>query len=60
MLHLVLFYIKMTILINFNFDSNRTTLIFSGIYDKKMHRVTDLFYILYMLLQTKYLLFNKQ
>lgn len=50
----------MTILINFNFDSNRTTLIFSGIYDKKMHRVTDLFYILYMLLQTKYLLFNKQ
>lgn len=50
----------MTILINFNFDSNRTTLIFSGICDKKMHRVTDLFYILYMLLQTKYLLFNKQ
>lgn len=60
MLYLVLFYIKMTILINFNFDSNRTTLIFSGICDKKMHRVTDLFYILYMLLQTKYLLFNKQ
>lgn len=54
MLHIVLFYTKMTILINFNFDNKRRTLIFSEICDKKMHRVTGLFYILYVLLQMKY------
>lgn len=47
MLHLVLFYIKMTILINFNFDSNRTTLIFSGICDKNASSDRSILYLIY-------------